>query len=83
MLSLESLRRAVDAINNRIENSPVDLSKDIVFLHELRKQGISDIELGEAEIIGDCQEDWLWWPFGLHGPRLIQYQSGRCALLGE
>ena len=78
MCSLSQLQRVAGRVNLRIHRGTV-LTPDHLLLVELMKEGILECELGEAYPLSDSDE-WFWTPFP--NVRLVQYKSGRVAVIG-
>ena len=75
MICTQSLIRVAGRVNLRIHRGS-RLSNDHLLRVELFKEGGLMDELGAAHLGAGC---WFWAPF--IGVNLIQYDSGRCAVI--
>ena len=70
----------VSTVNERVQDCIDSIEADRLFLDSLYDCGIDEVELGS------CYEtemgDWFWWVKANERKAvLIQYRSGRCAIV--
>ena len=72
-MTKSQLRSLVNEINTSVDALP-DIAPDRIFLSELAAASLDQYDLGEPEVYDGT---WYWDECGL-----IQYESGRVALIG-
>jgi len=79
-MNTAQLEDFVSTVNTHVCDSIDSQEYDRVFLDSLYECGIEENELGEA-FETDCGE-WYWWVKANERKAvLIQYRSGRCAIV--
>ena len=79
-MNTAQLEEFVSTVNTHVCDSIDSQEYDRVFLDSLYECGIEETELGTA-FETDCG-DWFWWVKANERKAvLIQYRSGRCAIV--
>jgi len=77
-MNRSQLERIVSTVNLAVQELPSP-NADRVLLATLAAYGIDECLLGSAHLGVDC---WFWYPCPPTRTVLIQYGSGRCAVVG-
>ena len=80
MITTEQLIRVCGKVNLRVHKGD-PTPDDLILLDELEAQGVDQLELPVPDELPDGS--WHWIIFSRPRVTLIQYSSGRCALIQE